>query len=286
MTDDFVGDVKLYEKVVADLKARGEEDLLPLVKDMFFPPPPPKPLTFDELFGALRKIYENMPPKVKRKLKLQEKWHQKRKEQTKQRAALKREIPAFERFIVELAVKRWVIQEYSICGLPVRELAEKVGLSAYKIRGLVRALGLKQAKPGIRCTHDLSLLSEWATKYPKWGTSLAELDLDRLLREHFPHQWRYVGDWRLAIDGKCPDFVHANRKLIIELFGEWPHLWLKQRGDPSLTKERAEQERTAHFSAHGYRTLVIWSKELRDEQQVVQRIREFVREADVTRPAD
>jgi very-short-patch-repair endonuclease len=247
---------------------------------------PTAPMTLDEFIEAGRRAFENMPPERKCRFALQKRLLEKQKKETKSRAALKREIPIFERFLVELAIKRWVTQEYSACGTPVKELAEKTGLSTTKLSGLIRHLGLKRAYPRTKCNHEPGLLQEWAAKYPKWGTSLAELDLDRLLREHFPHQWRYVGDWRLTIGGKCPDFVHANRKLIIEMFGEWPHLELKQRYRPELTKEQAEQERAAHFSAHGYRTLVIWSKELRDEQRVVQRIRKFVREADVTRPAD
>jgi len=238
------------------------------------------------MLEALRKsfelAYKRLPPAEKRRQTLEKK----RREEKKRLQALLSSVRPFERFLVELAVKKWVGQEYSVCGKSVKAISQVTGLSPYKISRLIRELGLRQARPDASCNHDLSLIREWATKYPKWGTSLAELDLDRLLREHFPHQWRYVGDWRLAIDGKCPDFVHANRKLIIELFGEWHHLQLKQHHRPELTKERAEKERIAHFAAYGYRTLVIWSKELRDVEAVIGKVRKFVREADVTRPAD
>lgn len=41
--------------------------------------------------------------------------------------------------------------------------------------------------------------------------------------------FKYVGNWELIVDGKCPDFVHKEgKKLLIELFGDY---WHKGKGD-------------------------------------------------------
>ena len=276
---------ELFKKLMELKEVQEDEKLRSTIKSMFFPPPQ-KPVSIEELFASIRANYEKQPPERKRILAIKRRWQEKRKEETKRRKVLKRELPIFERFLVELAIKKWVAQEYAGCGTPIKEIAKKTGLSASKVTGVIRLLGIKRARPAKACDHDPDMLREWATKYPKWGTSMAELELDKLLRIHFPRQWRYVSDWQVSIGGKCPDFVHVNQQLIIEMFGEWPHLWLKQRHEQGLTKEKAEQERVGHFAAHGYQTLIIWSKELKNEAQVVQKIREFVRGADVTRAAD
>ncbi len=226
--------------------------------------------------------YKRLTPAEKRLLKLKKR----QRTEKKQLRELLREVGPFEDFLIELAVKKWVTQEYAGCGTPIKDIAKKLGMSASKTANIVRLLGIKRARPTKACNHEPDMIREWATKYPKWGTSVAELELDKLLRVHFPRQWRYVSDWQVSIGGKCPDFVHVNRKLIIELFGEWPHLWLKQRHEPGLTKEKAEQERAEHFAAHGYQTLVVWSKELKNEAQLVQKVRDFMRGADVTWTAD
>lgn len=261
-----------------DAELRALLECIPPIK----PPSQKHVVNIEVIKQIYEAYYKRLTPAEKRLLKLKE--HQ--RTEKKQLRELLREVGPFEDFLVELAVKKWVAQEYAGCGTPIKDIAKKIGMSAPKIAGIVRLLDIKRARPAKACNHEPGILREWATKYPKWGTSMAELELDRLLRIHFPRQWRYVGDWQASIGGKCPDFVHTNRKLIIEMFGEWSHLWLKQRHEPGLTKEKAEQERAKHFAAHGYQTLIIWSKELKNEAQIVQKIREFMRGTDVTRTAD
>jgi len=85
-----------------------------------------------------------------------------------------------------------------------------------------------------------------------------------LLNLLYPGEWKYTGDFSFTINGKCPDFVNCNgQKKIIELFGDYWH-----RG------EKAE-DRAAVFSPFGYRTLVIWERELKKPDLVINKIREF-----------
>ncbi len=80
-------------------------------------------------------------------------------------------------------------------------------------------------------------------------------------------QFRYVGNWELLVGGKCPDFVRADGKQLIELFGDYWHT-VKARETP--------EERIAHFRQFGYETLILWERDLRDESATLRKIREFM----------
>jgi len=91
-----------------------------------------------------------------------------------------------------------------------------------------------------------------------------EKKLTALLNRHFPKEWKYVGIGELVIGGKNPDFTNINgKKQLIELNGEYWH----QNDDP--------EERIAWFKKYGYDTLIIWTKELKDEEAVIQKVRDF-----------
>lgn len=88
--------------------------------------------------------------------------------------------------------------------------------------------------------------------------------LTKLFQKLYPNQWKYVGDGQFILAGKCPDFVNVNgQKKIIELFGEHVH------------KPEEEQERTILFSKYGYQTLVIWFKELKNMERLIERVTNF-----------
>jgi very-short-patch-repair endonuclease len=93
----------------------------------------------------------------------------------------------------------------------------------------------------------------------------AELKLLALLEALYPGEWKYTGDFSFVINGKNPDFVCCNgQKKVIELFGDYWH-----KGDDP--KERAKV-----FAPFGYKTLVIWERELRNGKKLIERIRRFV----------
>lgn len=92
-----------------------------------------------------------------------------------------------------------------------------------------------------------------------------EIQLLQLLNVLYPDEWAFVGDWSMILAGKNPDFVNVNgKKQIIELFGDYWH------------KGENPEERIALFSKFGYKTLVIWERELTNVPEVTVRIREFV----------
>ena len=85
------------------------------------------------------------------------------------------------------------------------------------------------------------------------------------LESFWPGMWEYTGDGSVWINGKNPDFIHKNgKKLIVELFGDYWH-----RGQDPKNREEA-------FSVFGYKTLVIWERELKDFDSVVDKISNFI----------
>lgn len=85
-----------------------------------------------------------------------------------------------------------------------------------------------------------------------------EHKMEELLNKYFPSQWAFVGDGQFIIDGICPDFININgEKQVIELYGNYWH-----RGeDPQIRKDRLKR--------FGYACLVIWEKQLSNEQEFV-----------------
>jgi len=89
----------------------------------------------------------------------------------------------------------------------------------------------------------------------------AEAKLEDLLDQHnLP--FRFVGDGQLIIGGMCPDYANYNgAKQLIELYGDYWH-----KGDNP-------QVRIDAFKKYGYDCLVIWEHELRDESEILNRVR-------------
>lgn len=91
-----------------------------------------------------------------------------------------------------------------------------------------------------------------------------ELKLMGILDDMYPGEWKFVGDGQVIINGKCPDFMNVNgQKQIIELYGERWH----KNDDPEKRKEV--------FTPYGYRTLVLWVRELQCSRSVKTTIRRF-----------
>jgi len=92
-----------------------------------------------------------------------------------------------------------------------------------------------------------------------------EEKLTSLFQANFPQEFKFVGDGSLILEGLNPDWVNCNgKKLIIELFGEHWH-----------TKEE-EKERISKFAKYGFKTLILWWKDTRDEKLVIEKVRNFI----------
>lgn len=91
--------------------------------------------------------------------------------------------------------------------------------------------------------------------------------MDKLLDELFPGEFSYVGNGEVWLGKSNPDFININgKKLIIEVFGNYWH-----QGDNG-------DSRIAYFAKYGYRTLVVWEKDIYDDREsVVHSLMEFAR---------
>lgn len=90
-----------------------------------------------------------------------------------------------------------------------------------------------------------------------------ENKFDLFLQNNFPNQFDFVGDGKIFIGGKVPDWFSTDgKKIIIELFGNYFHSEsVKQR-----TKKQEEDQRIDHFKKYGYKTLIIWENEVGDSR--------------------
>lgn len=84
-----------------------------------------------------------------------------------------------------------------------------------------------------------------------------------ILNDLYPSKWRFTGDFTFWIEGKNPDFLCEDKKLIIEHFGDYYH------------KEDNSENRKNIFKRNGYKSLIIWENELSDIEKVKRRIEEF-----------
>ena len=74
----------------------------------------------------------------------------------------------------------------------------------------------------------------------------------------------FVGDGKLIVRNKCPDFWDGGTKLI-EMFGDYWH-----RGEDP-------QPRIDLFKVEGYDCLVIWEHELKNPENVLERVSRFMK---------
>jgi very-short-patch-repair endonuclease len=99
-----------------------------------------------------------------------------------------------------------------------------------------------------------------------------EKQLNELLQELFPNEYKYVGDFQVIIGSRNPDFINvAGQKKIIELFGDYFH-------SKKLTKrsrKEEEKQRIDYFSKYGYHTLIIWEHELKDINKLKNKLLRF-----------
>jgi hypothetical protein len=95
-----------------------------------------------------------------------------------------------------------------------------------------------------------------------------ELRLLSILDEHFPGQWRYVGDGEYFVGNKNPDFIHTSEKKAIDLFGGIGFFHTLEEMPP----------RIAYFEERGYRLLILTERHLQDLPEVISHVLFFLGE--------
>lgn len=107
-------------------------------------------------------------------------------------------------------------------------------------------------------------LTKQLQKYLKDGLpNPSERKLQEIIEECYPNEYKYNDGW-FQLGGKFPDFVNVNgQKKVIELFGEAYH------------KPEEVDKKQDFYRQFGWHTLIIWAKELSNNQRVKERICSF-----------
>lgn len=116
---------------------------------------------------------------------------------------------------------------------------------------------------------------EWVKKWAKAihrKPNKPELLLIKLFeKENIPY--RYVRDFSFMIGTKNPDFINSNgEKKLIELFGDYWH----SENIVGIARENHMKERIEFFKRYGYKTLIIWHSEIKNNiTKVLEKIKNF-----------
>jgi G:T-mismatch repair DNA endonuclease (very short patch repair protein) len=74
-------------------------------------------------------------------------------------------------------------------------------------------------------------------------------------------KFQYVGDGSIIINGKSPDFINVNNKIIILANSIYYHLTIYKIKDTSQNRKKHERTQAAPFKKAGYRVIIIWDDE-------------------------
>lgn len=117
----------------------------------------------------------------------------------------------------------------------------------------------KFIKEIIKRKKHIFLKNLFCTKKP---TSIERYFMELCKKYGFP--FRYVGNGAFWLGNKNPDFINNDLKLIIEVLGDYWHT------------EEEVKEREKYFNKFGYKTLMIWQRELNCEEKVVEKVRRWL----------
>jgi len=116
---------------------------------------------------------------------------------------------------------------------------------------------------------------EWGIKHSVSPNKPETIILD-LLNEIFPNEFVFGGS-TIWINGKNPDFVNEDQKMIIEHFGSYYHgeeHRIRKYKDYKNNKEH-ELEKINFFRDSGYDCLIIWENELKNIKNLSEKIIDF-----------
>ena len=88
--------------------------------------------------------------------------------------------------------------------------------------------------------------------------------------EKFNLPYKYVGDGKIWIENKNPDFIEIDgRKEVIEIFGRYWHSSLYGK---KLSLNRTYEETLEHYKKYGFKCVIFWDDEI-NEQMVLKKLK-------------
>lgn len=130
--------------------------------------------------------------------------------------------------------------------------------------------------------HELMDNPEWKSQWIQHFMSAEnlrpnslELKVLRVVEKHnLP--LKYVGDGKVAIGGKCPDFIDNGQKKIVEVFGEY---WHYTRND--IPWHQTEYGTKKVYAQYGFACLILRENEIKSvsEDCLLNKLQEFLKDA-------
>jgi hypothetical protein len=134
-----------------------------------------------------------------------------------------------------------------------------VKLSKTHANNISKAVALSWADPVQKAKHVRAILKGSHNRPTTEESKLFDF-LDIL----FPGEYKYVGDGKVIVGGKNPDFINVNgKKKIVEMYGDRWH------------KGQNPQDRIDIFKPYGYDTLIVWDRELNDIEALAEKLIQF-----------
>lgn len=118
-----------------------------------------------------------------------------------------------------------------------------------------------------------ALKKAWKEGRVKVAPNKPERHLNKILASEFPGEFKLNVKGDVIIGGKIPDFVNVNgRKLLVEMFGNFWH----GKEWTGVADRSHERTRKNYFAKWGYRTVVVWERELKDVGKLALRLRKEI----------
>lgn len=152
-----------------------------------------------------------------------------------------------------------VVRLYSSEQLSAGQIASRLDVSTESVRKCLIHNGISRRS----LSESKEVLWEKPYFIAKWMASqpLSKDEAtvwDALQRLGLAYSWN-ISNSPTMIGRRIPDFVHLERKIVIEVFG---HLWHSLEYVPLRRTEAGTKQ---HYSSHGYECLVLWSRDVRKQ---------------------
>jgi len=167
----------------------------------------------------------------------------------------------------------------SVSSIDAREKKREMMLGLWKDTEFVRKrLEVIRSPESIKKNRE-TILSLWQdptySQHVFEGRNITPNQVELQLQELFTSlglPYKFVGNGEVIIGGKSPDFIDTNgQKKIIEHFGDYWHS--EEVKGHSIEKEVSD--RIEHFLQFGFKTLIIWERELSNIGTLSQKILKF-----------
>ena len=118
-------------------------------------------------------------------------------------------------------------------------------------------------KAGLRRAMTPEWKAKWLEAQKRRPTDIERILIEIIKQNDLPFD--YVGDGKVWIGSKCPDFFDKDGKRIIEAFGVFWH-----------TKDQVKPLKH-HYKKYGYSTLILWGDEIHNRPvKTLSKIKNFV----------